>query len=85
MDCDTSTDMNRGWDDIVGTLAHIDMIIRMHSNGMVSGNMSNHFIAIHITAGTRTCLENVDWKMRIHLSVRDLLSSANNGLSNRLL
>ena len=63
-------DMDGGGNDVIGTLAHVDMVIRMHGPvGEGTGQPGDHFVDVHVGAGARPGLEHVHREVRIVLSV----------------
>ncbi len=60
-------------DHVVAALTHVDVIVRMHGTAeMATGQVADHLVRIHVGAGARSGLEDIDGKVRIVPAVRHL-------------
>jgi hypothetical protein len=61
---DTGAEAHRGGNDVVAALPHVDMIGRMDgAAGMLTRQVYDDFVNIHLDAGARPRLEHVDRKL----------------------
>jgi len=66
LDTQSGTDVNRGRDRVIAALTHVDMIVRVHGLAQPPrGQRGNHFVGVHVRAGARTGLENIDGEVLI--------------------
>ena len=64
--------MNRGGNDVVRALAHVDVIVGMHGNaGVAAGEVRDHLVGIHVGAGAGAGLEDVEREVRVVTAFRD--------------
>ncbi len=75
-------DVDRGRNDIVAALPHVDMIVGMHRQARARGQVSDHLVGVHVGTGARTGLKHVDRKLRVVRAAGHLLRSALNGLGD---
>ncbi|KAH3670745.1 hypothetical protein OGAPHI_001261 [Ogataea philodendri] len=70
------------WESVVRRLRHVDMIVRMNgffraksSAQNLNGSVTDHLVGVHVGLGSRTGLENNQWKMVNKLSIGNLSGS----------
>jgi hypothetical protein len=63
-------DVDGGGDHVVRALPVIDVVVRMHLRTRGNCQVRYHLVCIHVGAGARTGLEDVDRELRVVLAVR---------------
>jgi hypothetical protein len=66
-----NSNVNRGWEGIIGALPHVDMIIGVNQlllahpipTGNLGRSIADHFVDVHVTAGTAAGLEDVNGEL----------------------
>ena len=73
-------DVNCGWNHVVARLTHVDVIVRVNwlagadrFAGELAGAIGDDFVRVRVRARAGTGLENVEWKMVVEFSFRNLL------------
>ncbi len=61
-------DMHGRGDHVVTALAHVDVVVRVHTQATLAGHPRNHLVAVHVGTGAGAGLEYVDWKLGIVLA-----------------
>ncbi len=78
-----SADMDGSRDHVVTALAHIDVVVGVHrATQNFAGQMGDHLVGIHVAAGARSGLEDVDREMVVVVAVGNLLRGLDDGGSN---
>ena len=66
LDREQRAQMNRRRNHVVRALAHVDVIVGMHGEtGVAAGEVRDHLVGIHVAAGARAGLEDVDRELRV--------------------
>ena len=73
--------MNRGGESVIGTLPHIDMIVRVNrffrgqpiATGQFDRPIGDHLVDIHIARRAGSGLKYVDRKLIVQFAVDDIL------------
>ena len=60
--------VDRGREDVVRALAHVDVVVRVHVLAREGGD---HLVRVHVRRGARAGLEDVDRELIVELAVRD--------------
>ena len=64
-------DADRGRDHVVGTLAEVDVVVRVHLRlSGARGEVRDHLVRVHVARGAGAGLVHVDGKMRVVVAVR---------------
>jgi hypothetical protein len=72
--------MNRGREDVVGGLAHVDVVVGMRA---VTGERRDHLVGVHVRRGAGPGLEDVDRELVVVLPARDLVGCGGDALRQR--
>ena len=73
--CNHGTHVDRRWNHVVGALAHVHMIVRMHLEACVAGDTGDHLVDIHIGAGAGAGLVAVYRKLIRVLALNQIFAS----------
>ena len=70
-------EMDRGREDIVRALPHVDVVVRVH---VLAGQGGDDLVGIHVRARARARLEDVDRELVVVLAARDRIAGCSNPL-----
>ena len=70
-------EMDRGREDVVRALAHVDVVVRVH---VLAGQGRDDLVGIHVRARARARLEDVDRELVVVLATRDRIAGYGNPL-----
>ena len=63
---ESRTDMDGGGDHVVAALAAVDMIVGVYGPAQAcAGQAGDHLVGVHVGAGARTGLEDIDGELRV--------------------
>ena len=83
--------VDRGGNDVVGRLAHIDVVIGVDQTGTkitaqeLAGPIGDDFVGVGVCRGTGAGLEDVQHEVAVELSVYDFLGRSHDGIANALV
>ncbi len=64
-------DVGRGGEGVIRRLRHVDVVVRVHRDAVGRGDAGDHLVGVHVGAGARTGLEDVDRKLVVVAAVGD--------------
>lgn len=88
---DDCGDMHGSWESIVGTLTHVDVVVRVHELAPVGtsenfdGLVSDNLVHVHVRLGSGSGLPDDEWELLLQISGDDLISGLHDGVSHSLV
>lgn len=84
---DDCGDMHGSWESIVGTLTHVDVVVRVHELASVGasenfdGLVRDNLVHVHVRLGSGSGLPDDEWEFLLQFSGDDLIRSLHDGIS----